>query len=350
MTPTQTSCTLPPSLEGAGQIGVPLVAERACAVERLVAVVGPPAVGKSTVSRALVDSLGAQVFRLREFAHECRSHGTANERLFETRDSLGWFAEETVFLLLQAAFIQGQFSPCGLVVLENFPGSLTQLLLLKATADQLQAPLMLIELIAADVVVAARARTRRVCPACEPDPHGDPHRPARRATHDLNRCDSCDGRLLPRPGDEPERFAARLARFRRRISPVRRAATALQIPHHEVDATCDPDTCLRSVVTALAAPNHWPICSTLSTSTFEGRLSCLRSPGPLRPFTAQQADPAASDTPMATPDFRPVRMPPRPSAWTRFPTDGFATSTSTSPKPANCGASTATWVSDWSGR
>jgi hypothetical protein len=36
--------------------------------------------------------------------------------------------------------------------------------------------LMLIELTADDIVVAARARTRGVCPACEPDPRGDHHR------------------------------------------------------------------------------------------------------------------------------------------------------------------------------
>lgn len=112
---------------------------------------------------------------------------------------------------------------------------------------------MFIELTADDIVVAARARTRRVCPACEPDLRGDPHRPAHPATHDFNRCDSCGGELLPRQGDEPERFAARLARFRRRISAIRRAATALQLPYHRADATRDPDTCLQSVVTALTA-------------------------------------------------------------------------------------------------
>ncbi|MGH3710172.1 MAG: hypothetical protein ACRDQ9_16430 [Pseudonocardiaceae bacterium] len=267
---TQTSTTPPLSQETAVQCGVQMVAEQSsataareitadvddaslCAVERFVAVIGPPAVGKSTVSRALPDSLGAQVFRLREFAHKFHSHGTVNERLFDTRDSLGWFPEETVFVLLQAAFIQRQFPARGLVVLENFPGSLTQLLLLKATADQLRAPLMLIELTAADIVVAARARTRRVCPGCEPDPRGDPHRPAQPATHDLTRCASCGGGLLPRQGDERERFAARLARFHRRISAIRRAATALQVPYHWVDATGDPGTCLQSVVTALAA-------------------------------------------------------------------------------------------------
>jgi adenylate kinase len=139
-----------------------------------------------------------------------------------------------------------------MVVLENFPGSLTQLLLLKAIADQLPRPLTLIELTATDILVAARARARRVCPTCEPDPRGDPHRPAHPATHNPDRCDNCGEELLPRQGDQPERLAARLARFRRRIPAIRRAATVLHVPYHTVDATCDPDTCLHHVVTTLA--------------------------------------------------------------------------------------------------
>lgn len=228
-----------------------------CATERFVALVGPPAVGKSTVSEALADRTGARVFRLREFAHEVRCRPAADQRLFDTCDSLGWLPEETVFLLLQAALLHGQFPANGLVALENLPGSLTQLLLLTAIADQLRAPLALIELTAADTVVAARARTRRVCPACEPDPGGDPHRPALRTTRDPDRCDSCGGGLLPRRGDEPQRFAARLARFRRRIPAIRRAATALHLPYHTVDATCDSPTCLHHVTTILAAAEPW---------------------------------------------------------------------------------------------
>jgi adenylate kinase family enzyme len=224
-----------------------------CVTELFVAVVGPPAVGKSTVTGALADRFGARVFRLREFAHELRSQPAADQRLFDTRDSLGWLPEETVFLLLQAALLHGQFPAHGLVALENFPGSLTQLLLLKGIADQLRAPLTLIELTAADTVVAARARARRVCPACEPDPRGDPHRPAHRTTHHPDRCDSCGGGLLPRRGDGRQRFAARLARFRRRIPAIRRAATVLHLSYDAVDSTGDPDTCLRGVTAALAA-------------------------------------------------------------------------------------------------
>ena len=58
---------------------------------------------------------------------------------------------------------------------------------------------------------------------------------------------------MPRRGDEPQRFAVRLARFRRRIPAIRRAATTLHLLCHAVDAAGDPHTCLQGVTTALAA-------------------------------------------------------------------------------------------------
>lgn len=94
-----------------------------CVTERFVAVVGPPAVGKSTVTGALADRFGARVFRLREFAHELRSQPAADQRLFDTRDSLGWLPEETVFLLLHAALLHGQFRPVAWWRWRTFPAA-----------------------------------------------------------------------------------------------------------------------------------------------------------------------------------------------------------------------------------
>jgi hypothetical protein len=88
-----------------------------------VAVVGPPAVGKSTVSGALADRFGARAFRLREFAHEFRTRFGVNQRLFDAGDPLGWFREETVALLLRAAFLHGQFPAQPMVVLESSPAA-----------------------------------------------------------------------------------------------------------------------------------------------------------------------------------------------------------------------------------
>ncbi|MDQ3762739.1 MAG: AAA family ATPase [Actinomycetota bacterium] len=90
-----------------------------------VAVVGPPGVGKSTVTGALADRFGARVFRLREFAYEFRVRSGVDQRLFDTDDPLGWFPEQTVALLLRAASLHGQFPTQPMVVLKNFPGSLT---------------------------------------------------------------------------------------------------------------------------------------------------------------------------------------------------------------------------------
>lgn len=140
-----------------------------------------------------------------------------------------------------------------MMVLENFPGSLTQLRLLNATAGQLRVPLAVVELTAGDGLLAIRARTRRVCPTCEPDPFGDPHRPACSAAEDPDRCASCGGALTLRHSDEPQQFTARLARFRRRIPVIRQAVTALHLPYHVVDASDDPTSCLHRVTTALAA-------------------------------------------------------------------------------------------------
>ncbi len=66
-----------------------------------IAAVGPPAVGKSTITGALVDRLGARVFRLRKYAYEFRCRFGVDQRLFDTGYPLGWFPEETVALLLR---------------------------------------------------------------------------------------------------------------------------------------------------------------------------------------------------------------------------------------------------------
>lgn len=76
MLTTQTSSTPSSLLEGAGQIAVRAVLEQVRVAEQFIAVVGPPAAGKSTVTRALADRFGARVVRLREFAHESRLVGS----------------------------------------------------------------------------------------------------------------------------------------------------------------------------------------------------------------------------------------------------------------------------------
>jgi len=61
---------------------VPAVGEHGRA--RLVAVVGPPAAGKSTATALCASMLGAGVFRLREFAERYRINHPELDHLFAT--------------------------------------------------------------------------------------------------------------------------------------------------------------------------------------------------------------------------------------------------------------------------
>jgi adenylate kinase family enzyme len=220
---------------------------------RFVAVLGPPAVGKSTVTASLVARTGARVFRLREFVRCVRNKPDVNQRLFTTDDPLGWLGDGAVAFMLQAAFLDGQFPESPTVVLENFPGSDVQARLLAIIMDRLAARLDLVELVAPQDVLMARRRMRRVCSTCEPDPLGDPHRPARPGRCDPARCRDCGGELRRRPSDHPVRFAARLSRFHERIPAIRAAAEELALPFHTVDASTDAATCFRHIAKLLGS-------------------------------------------------------------------------------------------------
>ena len=204
-----------------------------------IAVLGPPAAGKSTLTASLADRIGASVFRLREFAHRHR-HRTSTLRVTHWLgpvDWLGWFGDDVVLHLLHAALVGGAFGNehGSVVVLENLPGNERQLLCLGSVVALLGAPLGLIELSAPDELVRARSRSRRVCPTCEPDPLGDPHRPALAVPDRPDLCIRCGGAIVARRSDASERFEAKLTRFRATIGDIRRAATELDLPYRTVD-------------------------------------------------------------------------------------------------------------------
>lgn len=200
---------------------------------RLVAVIGPPAVGKSTVTGLAATSFGAHVFRLREFADRYQIDHPELDHLFETADPLGWFRDDTVRMLLDAA-LDGP-PRAGTVLLENLPGNAIQLHYLVTLSCTAGYELAVVELAAPDDLLTMRASTRRACPSCEPDPHGNPHRPAHGLATAPDDCDRCGGRLIPRKSDEFGLFKARLRRFRRNGPQIRSAAAAAKVPYHVVD-------------------------------------------------------------------------------------------------------------------
>ncbi|ABP54444.1 hypothetical protein [Salinispora tropica] len=221
-----------------------------------VALTGPPAVGKTTLSAQLAAVHGAQVFRLREFAQGFRHRPDADPALFATEDPLGWFSDQTVRVLLDVALLGRE--PTGVTVLENLPGTVNQLRTISEIGRRLGLPVMVIELTAPDTIVIGRSLARRVCPACEPDLDADPHRPAGAAAADFENCVTCGNRLLRRRCDGTGLYELKLRRFRSRIPGIRREAATLDLPYQAVNATASPADCLRRVVAALRSTQILP--------------------------------------------------------------------------------------------
>jgi len=224
----------------------------------VIALVGPPAVGKSTVTASVAGALGAEVFRLRDFGGRFRHDHPYLDDLFAPVDAFGRFGDPAVEVLLTAAF--GPPDLTGRVLLENFPGSVAQLRLLSELAAEHGWIFRVVELAAPDTVVAARSNARRVCAVCEPDPRCDPHRPARGRPGDPEVCSDCGAGLQRRRCDEPDRFAARLHRFRTRLADLRAAAGACGVPHVVIDAAEKPAAVVHAVLAA-CQPTSLPTSS-----------------------------------------------------------------------------------------
>jgi adenylate kinase family enzyme len=220
----------------------------------LVAVIGAPGAGKSTVVAALSSGRDVPVLRLRETIR-CRP-GLLTD-LGPSTDPLGWVSEEAVRRVLHAAFVADGFgSGCSVVLLDNFPGTAGQLDLLAATAAATAARVALLELRADTGTVTTRVAARRVCAVCGPDPHA----PAVPAADDRERCGSCRTILTRRDTDVPRRHTLRLARYAVNRPEIAKRAAEHATPHLCVNADAPMSEVCRQAhhalhrLTQLAAP------------------------------------------------------------------------------------------------
>jgi adenylate kinase len=187
----------------------------------VIAVIGPPAAGKTTLTMQFGQLPGCRVFRLREHVPETMLAATAT-----SAERLGWIDDLTVTRSLRAYF-ESVISDSAVhsVLLDNFPGSDTQANLLLLVLRKL-APacvVQVIELVADPVVLHRRVRDRRVCHQCERDPIHDPRLPAMASPADSRRCVRCNSILHPRRGDAPRLLAARMQRYAQAVTGIRAA-------------------------------------------------------------------------------------------------------------------------------
>lgn len=217
-------------------------------LERVLAVIGPPAVGKTTLTLRVAGQPGIEVFRLREHVP-----GTILAATATSAERIGWIDDLTVARALRGYVEQvicdGMAST---VLLDNFPGSATQVWLLLGTVYRLVpgCAIRVIELLASHEVREHRMLGRRVCHQCEQDPIHDPRIPAIASRHDPERCARCGGLLHPRRGDAPRLFALRAQRYEDEAIGIRAAFREAGVEVLRLDSHCCTDV-LAAKVTAL---------------------------------------------------------------------------------------------------
>jgi adenylate kinase len=208
-------------------------------LEVAVAIVGPPAAGKTTLSGLLAGQPDCGVFRLREYVSEAVLAATAT-----SADRLGWIDEVSVARALDS-FVETAVRKDELrvILLDNFPASASQVALLVsvlrkwAPACRVEA----VELVADRTALERRIRDRRVCQQCEHDPIHDPRLPAAAGPADPGRCVRCSGVRHPRRDDAPRLVATRRQRYELAITDIRDTFHRLGLSQHRLDAERPPE-------------------------------------------------------------------------------------------------------------
>lgn len=133
----------------------------------IVALLGPPGSGKSTVSAALSARSDLHVFRLRDVSRaQARRDPLIAKAIEDTRDPLGWLSDPIALLLLRRA-LQDPRTALTPVLLEGYPGTAAQARSLARCTALAGRRLSVIELSVSPATTARRIEARRVCPACD---------------------------------------------------------------------------------------------------------------------------------------------------------------------------------------
>jgi adenylate kinase family enzyme len=219
-------------------------------LQNVVAVIGPPAVGKTTLTMRLAELPNCQVFRLREHVPEVILAATAT-----SAERLGWIDDVTIALALRAYFeLVAAGGSVRTVLLDNFPGSGTQVRLLLGVLRRV-APgcaVQAVELTVAWRVREQRVLGRRVCHQCEQDPIRDPRLPAIASQTDPRTCARCGGILHPRRGDAPRLFTLRTQRYEDEVVGIRAAFEEIGIQVARLDSRRTAETLANEVARLLA--------------------------------------------------------------------------------------------------
>ncbi len=214
-----------------------------------VPILGPPAVGKTTLTLRVGAGPTRRVFRLREHVPVDVLAATAS-----SPDRLGWLedsvVEPTVRRYLERAAEDGNVHT---ILLDNFPGTDIQATMLIELLRELapQCTLKPIELTLDERTRRHRARERRVCFSCEKDPISDPRIPVEGSVADRGNCPRCGNQLHPRRGDAPSLYAARSRRHSDATDAIRESFISAGYSVVTLEADGEPTVVARLFESAL---------------------------------------------------------------------------------------------------
>lgn len=168
----------------------------------VIAVLGAPCAGKSTIGEALARH---------GIRFSVRSHFEPKRQAGLPLPSVGNLLPDEVVWNATLAYLAHD---CP--VLDGFPGTVAQANLLRAWCHQNGRTLLPVWVLAPRRIALNRARLRRVCLPCDGGVDEADARPT-------GRCSRCNGELTTRPDDVEERFPERWLSWRSRSSVLHQA-------------------------------------------------------------------------------------------------------------------------------
>lgn len=225
----------------------------------IVAVVGPPAAGKTTVTRLLSTLLDGKFLNPDELARLGRRDGWLTPTTPAVADADG--DRDFDHRALRAALRQGALRRAGvLTVLDDLVVTAETLNALAASYPRPHDWLHVIELDATDMVLLRRT-VDWFCPVCRPDPGGGPYQPAPTDSQRPPVCDTCERPLMTRSIDQPHIFLKRLMHYRNDQRPsLHAAATQHHVRWLRIEAVLPPGQVaqIASDRLAMAVPRPGP--------------------------------------------------------------------------------------------
>ncbi len=214
-------------------------------LDSAIAIIGPPAVGKTTLTMQLGQLSGRRVFRLREHVPETILAATAT-----SAERLGWIDDLTVTMALRS-YLDSVVDDgtAHTVFFDNFPDRANRSISSSRPCASWRQRVSCTRLNS----WLTRLRDRRVCHHCERDPIHDPRLPAVPSPADPRRCACCNNILHPRRGDAPRLFSARMRRHWQTAEGIREAFASVGIAILQIESNKPPEQIASELLSLLNA-------------------------------------------------------------------------------------------------